>query len=152
VNLTPAYIFINWAWAFVVLTTRLSKKKLGLDHNVNPREDLDRAEAAVAKGKITRQQLNGLRRREAAHANSIENFPVYIAAILSAYLAGVSTATLNGLSLWFTLSRIVYGIAYINTESYKFSFIRSLCWWSGNFSCITGLVLALRAEFALGEH
>ena len=52
----------------------------GIDNNFAPREDLAKhGEAAVKSGKITRQTLEGLKRREAAHMNSVENFPLFVA-------------------------------------------------------------------------
>lgn len=60
---------------------------LGLDHNSAPREDLAKyGEAAVQSGKISRGTLNRLKRQEAAHANAVEGFPLFIAASTSTVL------------------------------------------------------------------
>jgi uncharacterized MAPEG superfamily protein len=63
------------------MSTRGTKMRLGLDHNVAPREDLGKyGEAAVQAGKISRSALNKLKRQEAAHANAVEGFPLFVAA------------------------------------------------------------------------
>ena len=55
------------------------KQKLGIDHNVSPREDLNKyGEKAVQSGKITAAQLRMLRRMESAHANAVEHFPFFV--------------------------------------------------------------------------
>jgi len=54
---------------------------LNLDHNSSPREDLDKyGKAAVETGKISAEKLAALRRRQAAHENSVEGFPLIVAA------------------------------------------------------------------------
>lgn len=59
-----------------------------------------------------------------------------------AVTASVPSETINGIGLWYTLSRVAYGFSYALIESEPWSFLRSLFWWSGNISCITALVLA----------
>jgi uncharacterized MAPEG superfamily protein len=61
---------------------------------------------------------------------------------LMALHAGVPNGTVNGLCLTFTLVRIGYAVAYIVTDNAKLSYIRSLFWWAGNFTCFTLLGLA----------
>ena len=62
--------------------------------------------------------------------------------VLLAAHAGVPSETINGIGLWYTLSRVAFGLAYVFIESEPLSFLRSVFWWSGNASCITALVLA----------
>lgn len=63
------------------MSTRGTKLRLGLDHNVNPREDLIKyGEAAVQSGKISRRALEKLKRQEAAHANAQEGYSLFVAA------------------------------------------------------------------------
>jgi uncharacterized MAPEG superfamily protein len=38
----------------------------------------------VQKGKITRTQLERLKRMEAAHANAMEHFPMFVGAVVRA--------------------------------------------------------------------
>lgn len=72
----------------------------------------------------------------------MEGFTLFVAGILLAVHAGVPSEIVNGIGVWYTLSRIAFGVAYILIESETGSFLRSAAWWSGNASCITALVLA----------
>lgn len=62
--------------------------------------------------------------------------------VLAQLVAGVPNETINAIGLWYTLSRVAYSLCYSYIESQPLSFLRSVTWWSGNISCITGLVLA----------
>lgn len=80
-NHAAGYLIANYILAFGLMSTRGAKVRLGLDHNVAPREDLGKyGEAAVQSGKITRATLNRLKRQEAAHANSVEGFSFFVGA------------------------------------------------------------------------
>lgn len=71
----------NWAFAYALTSTRLAKNYYGIDNNVAPREDLSKyGEAAVKAGKISQRTLNRLKRQEAAHANAVEGYPLFVAA------------------------------------------------------------------------
>lgn len=71
----------NFILAYALMSTRGSKVRHGLDHNVAPRDDLAKyGEAAVQAGKLDRRTLNRLKRREAAHANAVEGYPLLVAA------------------------------------------------------------------------
>ena len=72
---------VNWFFAYILTSPRGAKIRLGLDHNVNPREDLTTyGEAAVQSGKITRGALDQLKRQTSAHANVQEGFSLFVAA------------------------------------------------------------------------
>lgn len=62
--------------------------------------------------------------------------------VLLAVQAGVPGETINKIGAWYTVSRVVFGLAYIFIESEALSFVRSGAYWSGNISCISALVLA----------
>ena len=150
----------NWFYAYGVLSTRVAKTKLGewhpimsqnrdltfllgIDNNVAPREDLQTlGEAAVKAGKIDRRTLNKLKRQEASHANAVEGFAFFAAAILTATFAGVPAETINAIGIWYSVSRISHSLLYSYIETKSWSYLRSVAWWSGNISCITALVLA----------
>lgn len=139
---------------------------LGLDHNSAPREDLVKyGEAAVQSGKISRATLNRLKRQEAAHANAIEGFPLFLAASMFIFLftlifshldhqsnqtvllgvfAGLPTETINGVGAWYSASRVLFTISYALTESEGLSFLRSAFWFSGNIGCIAALLEAAK--------
>lgn len=61
--------------------------------------------------------------------------------LLSVY-AGVPNETINKIGVCYTVSRVAFSILYSYIETGPASYLRSLAWWSGNISCITGLVLA----------
>ena len=80
-NHAPLYLIANWWYAYCTLSIRFEKMSLGLDHNSSPREDLHKyGDAAVAAGKLSKEKLATLRRRHAAHENSVEGFPLLVAA------------------------------------------------------------------------
>ncbi|KAJ5533697.1 hypothetical protein N7494_010249 [Penicillium frequentans] len=93
---------------------------------------------------LDRRTLNKLKRQEAAHVNAVEGFSLFVAAILTAAYAGVPSETINTIGVWYTLSRIAYSLCYTYIEKKSLSCLRSVTWWSGNISCITGLVLAAK--------
>ncbi|KAL9075461.1 MAG: hypothetical protein Q9161_001533 [Pseudevernia consocians] len=145
-NYAPAFTIANWFFAYCTLSTRFSKISLGIDHNTSPREDLSKyGDAAVRAGKLSQRRLEQIRRMQSAHENSVEGFTLFVAAVVFATYGGVPNATVNGICVWYTLSRLAYGAAYIWIESRRLSMVRSAIWWSCNASCITGLVLAGRA-------
>ena len=65
-------------------------------------------------------------------------------AVAFATYAVVPNTTINAICVWYTLSRLAYGAAYVLIESERLSIVRSAIWWSCNASCIMGLVLAAR--------
>lgn len=89
-NFAAGFLVANWAFAYCLMSPRVSKMRLGLDHNVSPREDLSKyGEAAVKEGKISQKTLNKLKRQEAAHANAVEGYPLFVAA--SEFLSSIDT-------------------------------------------------------------
>jgi len=138
-NLTSPAAFIagNWAFAYLVLASRTPKQFLGLDHNVSPRQDLNKYGAdAVRSGKITQAQLDQLQRLEAASANSTEGFILFTASVLFAVVAGVPEPLLTNACTTYTVARMVYGAAYVFTSTSGWSQVRGVAWWVGNASCL----------------
>lgn len=136
-NLAPYHTLWNFFFAYVVLSARMAKMMLKLDHNINPRLDLSKyGQRAVAEGKITRAQLNFLHRNESCHANSMEHFPVFAAAAIFATVGGVDSITINTACTVYTASRVGYAIAYLAFERVGLTYLRSLAWWISNLVCI----------------
>lgn len=54
-------------------------------------------------------------------------------------VAKLDTETVNLVGVWYSLSRIAYGLAYYYIEDFRWSFLRSVLWHSSNFSCIAGI-------------
>jgi len=108
-----------------------------LDHQVSPRYDLATyGEAAVKSGKITQAQLDRMKRVESAHANSVEHYPVFVAAMLLATFAGVQGEIVNRVGLAYTVIRVVYAAVYIGAGTDKSASVRGPVWWVGNGVCI----------------
>jgi len=85
-----------------------------------------------------------LKRWESAHANSVEGFAFFAAAVLLALHAGVERTKINGLMTMYSLARVAYATAYIGIETEKYSRVRGYFWWTGNTACITLMYLAGR--------
>jgi uncharacterized MAPEG superfamily protein len=135
-NHGPIFLTFNFIFAYGLLSSRTLKQWYGLDHQVSPREDLTKyGEIAVREGKITRRQLDMLKRNESAHANAVENFPLLVAGVLFASMADVPGQTVNAAALSYTIARVVYGAIYILVDHPTWSWIRALAWWWGNSSC-----------------
>lgn len=136
-NYGPAFLAFHFIFAYGVLSSRTLKQWYGIDHNASPREDLAKhGIAAVESGKITQAQLDMLRRNEAAHANAVENYSLFVGAITLATCAGVERVHINRAGLVYTLARIAYGIVYILIDHDLWSQIRGVLWWIGNLSCL----------------
>ncbi|KAL4869866.1 hypothetical protein BDV12DRAFT_166987 [Aspergillus spectabilis] len=137
-HLGPAALIFHFIFAYGVLSSRTLKQYYGIDHNSSPREDLTKyGEAAVQSGKITRAQLNMLKRNESAHANAVENYALLVAAVGLATVAGVERVVLNRAVAVYTIARVLYGIVYISVEREGLSQLRGVCWWTANLSCLT---------------
>lgn len=130
-------LILNFLIAYIFTATRIPKMLVGLDHNVNPREDLTvRGPKAVEKGKITQAQLDSLKRLQAAHDNSMEHFPLFAVAIVMATFAGVDAGSVNSLGAVYTFLRVAYVVVYWKGSSVKISWIRSVVYWMSNISCL----------------
>ncbi|KAH8697901.1 hypothetical protein BGW36DRAFT_379638 [Talaromyces proteolyticus] len=140
INNTSIFLIANWLYAYGILSTRVVKQQAGIDDNRNPRLAFAKyGERAVSEGKITRRQFERIQRLQSAHENAVEGYTFFVAAILFANIAKVDTATINLIGVWYSLSRIAYGLAYYYIEDKSLSYVRSACWWSGNWSCIMGI-------------
>lgn len=130
------FIIANFVLSYALLSTRGAKIRLGLDNNASPRYDVaTTGEAAVKANKITREQLDKLKRQQACHENSVEHFPFFVGAVLFAHHAGLPAQLINKYALIYTLVRIAYAVAYARITDKTASYLRSVLWWSGNFTC-----------------
>ncbi|GAB7354932.1 hypothetical protein MBLNU459_g5554t2 [Dothideomycetes sp. NU459] len=135
-NYTPHFIIGNFLLTYIVGSTRLAKIRLGIDNNVAPREDLEKAKEAVKAGKITQAQLDRVGRMQAAHENGMEHFPFLVGTLLAATQAGVPSHTINKYALVYTLTRAVYMYVYVNVTTKDLSWFRSILFWINNITCI----------------
>ncbi|KAK5129704.1 hypothetical protein LTR08_002948 [Meristemomyces frigidus] len=55
-------------------------------------------------------------RAEAAQANGFENFGLFAAAVVAGNMAGLEVSTMNGLTIAYVVSRVVYNHIYIYND------------------------------------
>ncbi|EME44079.1 hypothetical protein DOTSEDRAFT_130948 [Dothistroma septosporum NZE10] len=140
------YLIFHFMWAYVVLSSRVWKMYYHIDHNVSPRDDLVKyGSIAVQRGKITQAKLDQIRRVENCHANSMEHYPVFAAAIIFAHVAGVETSAINRIGLSYTVARLLYSASYVFNSNAKFAVLRGVSWWTSNVICINALWSAGKA-------
>jgi uncharacterized MAPEG superfamily protein len=101
------------------VSPRLRLKSLGLGHNECPREDLAKASSTLPAAEAAK-----LKRREAAHLNGFENFPLFAAAIIVGNEAGLPARTLNFLGVGYLITRGVYNWLYTTVSKEKTSHLR----------------------------
>lgn len=77
-----------------------------------------------------------LRRNESAHANAVENYALFVAAVGFATFAGVDRQLINRAVLAYTVARVAYGLVYILIADRRWSQIRGILFWTGNCSCL----------------
>lgn len=97
----------------------------GRYNNNSPREFLER-------------QTGLSRRADWAQRNSFEILPAFLAGVFAAIAAGVDEQWLARLSVFFVVTRILYGICYLK----DWGNARSLCWFTGFFCCLGLLIMA----------
>ena len=86
----------------------------------------------------TRQTNPRSQRAHAAHLNGFESFPVFVAGVLMAQLAGVNPSTINLIAVVFVIARVLHGVFYVNNVQA----LRSLVWFVGFASALALIVMA----------
>lgn len=81
-------------------------------------------------------------RAEAAMQNGFDNIGLYAAAVTAGNAAGLSTKALNGLSLGYCLSRVVYNVVYIWAENEARAKWRSMSFMLSAALCCTLFIKA----------
>ena len=77
-------------------------------------------------------------RAHAAHLNGFESFPLFVAGVLMAQLAGVAPTTINLLAIVFVVARVLHGVFYVaNVQA-----LRSLVWLVAFASALALVVMA----------
>lgn len=72
----------------------------------------------------------------------MEHYPVFVAAIIFAHVAGVDTAAINRIGLSYTVARVLYSTSYIFNSKEKLALARGIFWWASNIICIRAFWLA----------
>ena len=87
------------------------------------------------RGWQDRQTNPRSQRAHAAHLNGFESFPVFVAGVLMAQLAGVASMTINSPAIAFVVARVLHGVFYVaNVQA-----LRSLVWLVG-LGCAVALI------------
>ncbi|KAK6902773.1 hypothetical protein I203_108032 [Kwoniella mangroviensis CBS 8507] len=118
---------------------RFASRRLGFPNNVNPRDVIKEMEAS---GKLKKEVLDKIKRRQAAHENCFENEPIWICAILAGNQVGLSTTWMNTMSVAYFVLRCIYIYSYINISTQKRSIIRTIAYWTSNFCFLATFVKA----------
>ncbi|KAK2590079.1 hypothetical protein QQS21_012240 [Conoideocrella luteorostrata] len=136
-DMIAEYIIINALWAYNLSSARALKVFYKLDNNVSPRADLEKfGPRAVLEGKVTQAQLDMLKRNEAAHANSMEHFPVFATALVLAKVARLPAADINFAAFAYTVLRIAYFGNYVFSTTFSWAALRPFLWMGSNIVCL----------------
>jgi len=141
----PAYFILSLAPHTYGLSILTGGNASNLE-NQNPRSEDFHSRAREAIGEAAYQRFE---RAESAHKNSLENMPLFYAAVVAGLLAeqatkgtigktyvssGVSTGMRTFLAGWFAV-RSAYTLAYIGIESKQMSYVRSGLYFAGVALC-----------------
>lgn len=137
----PAYFFLAMfphGWAIKVA----SQGRISTWDNRNPRNsDLK----AKLKARLPAETYAKYERLEACHANSMESFPLFTAAIVLGNMAGLKKEELTSSAAWFLVVRIAYMLVYASTETKGPTLLRTGIWYVGAGLCIRTIVQAAKA-------
>jgi uncharacterized MAPEG superfamily protein len=67
-------------------------------------------------------------RAEAASANAYENIPLFTAAVLAGNFANLPKTKMDRFALAFLAIRAAHSVAYINTTTQRWTWVRSVLW------------------------
>ncbi|KAH6614837.1 hypothetical protein C7974DRAFT_320077 [Boeremia exigua] len=141
----PAYFVLAMlphGWAINVA----SQGQLRTWDNRNPRAaDLK----AALKARLPAARYAQYERLEACHANSMESFPLFAAAVVLGHVAGLEERALSGFAAWFLVARVAYMAVYATHEAQGPTVLRTGIWYVGVGLCFKTIVQAARA---MGER
>lgn len=131
------YLIANALWSHTLSSSRALKFILKLDNHVSPRADLDKVGSrAVLEGKITQAQLDMVKRNDAAHANSMEHFPIFATAMVLAQVAGLPAQDVNFVGFVYTVLRLAFWANYVMSRTVGGAALRPVFWWGSNLVCL----------------
>lgn len=85
---------------------------------------------------------NRICRAEAAQANGLENLGLFAAAVVAGNLARLPTKLLNGLTIGYCISRVVYNFVYINNDTQARAVMRGCTYNFGMGIVMTLFIMA----------
>ncbi|OCF30689.1 hypothetical protein I317_06411 [Kwoniella heveanensis CBS 569] len=114
----------------------------GTYKNANPKESWENLDSADISATLKRQ----LRRAVDANNNNHTNLPLFAAGLAAANAAHVDSGSLHLYSAGFLLSRIGYNLAYVLIEEEKYSWARTILYWSGVYASL-GLFVKAAVQY-----
>jgi len=109
----------------------------GRYNNVNPR---GASSFETYKKGCDNATYSRFERARAAHANAMENLPLFGAAVICANMVGLDIGTVNMVCAIFLGLRAVYTALYIAIENHALSYARSFAWMASAVCCLYLLV------------
>lgn len=109
--------------------------------NRNPRASL---RAASLKERLTPAQFERVQRLEACHSNSMENLPIFMAAVLAGHVAGLPRGEMSTFAGAFLGLRVLYAFLYVGAKTQAVSVGRSLVWMGSVGLCWRVFIRAAR--------
>ncbi|SMQ54202.1 unnamed protein product [Zymoseptoria tritici ST99CH_3D7] len=132
-----------------IAISRANAGNINTHHNENPQ---GAAYLEYLKKKLPPRELAAFERAKACHKNHMENMPLFIAAVFAGLFAnarlGEDQVGLNRFVVGWMVSRVLYTVAYIKTETRAWARLRSILY----FFC-TGIAFAvlIRSARVLGN-
>jgi uncharacterized MAPEG superfamily protein len=77
-----------------------------------------------------------IKRAGSAHANRVENLPVFAAAMVLAMATGVKSEVINRYGLMYSLASMAYSVAYVCIDREVYSLARTACWYVGVWATV----------------
>ena len=105
----------------------------GRYNNVNPRSATSFETYQKGTNKATYGRFE---RARAAHANAMENLPLFAAAVICANMAGLDAGMVNTVCGIFLSLRAVHSALYIAIEKHGLSHARSVVWMASAGCCL----------------
>ena len=137
----PAYFIlamIPHGWAINVA----SQGNISTWDNRNPRNtDLK----AKLKARLPAETYAKYERLEACHANSMESFPLFTAAIVLGNIAGLKKEDLTRFAGYFLALRVAYMAVYATHKTQGPTILRTGIWYVGIGLCFKTIVQAAKA-------
>jgi uncharacterized MAPEG superfamily protein len=137
----PAYFVLAMlphGWAINVA----SQGKISTWDNRNPRNtDLK----AKLKARLPAETYARYERLEACHANSMESFPLFTAAVVLGNIAGLKDEDLTNFAAYFLAVRVAYMVVYATHKTQGPTALRTGIWYVGVGLCFKTIVQAAKA-------
>lgn len=109
----------------------------GRYNNVNPR---GASSFETYKKGCDKATYDRFERARAAHANAMENLPLFAAAMICANMAGLDVGLVNMVCGIFLGLRAVHSLLYIAIEKHALSHARSIVWNASAVCCVYLLI------------